>query len=58
MYSELPGKCMDQMLFISPNVKFRHLMKNIFQSLKIGMEDVMVITWNIRLILLKHQMWW
>ena len=30
--------------------------ENIFQSLIINMEDVMVITWNIRIILLR--LWW
>ena len=32
--------------------------ENIFQLLKISMEDVMVITWNIRIILLRHKLWW
>ena len=32
--------------------------ENIFQSLKTSMEDVMVITWNIRIILLRHKLWW
>ena len=32
--------------------------ENIFQLLKISMEDVLVITWNIRIILLRHKLWW
>ena len=32
--------------------------ENIFQLLIISMEDAMVITWNIRIILLRHKLWW
>ena len=48
---KMHGSNLIHFTFMAPAVKFLHLMK-------ISMEDVMVITWNIRIILLRHKLWW